>query len=112
MFNLLILFCVLILAAPLMATPIDHRPAFDKSVYQGTLWTQVNPWWVPNKPRQDYTFGGPNYARKVYPDAPVEYWREAMRETQRYGMTGWQFELVASTPGYGYTFLEVIKAAE
>ncbi len=91
----------------------DHRPAFDKSPYKGTLWTQVNPWWPPNKPRQFYPLGGPNYARKIYPGNPVSYWKEAMEETRKRGMTGWQFELVASAPGYGYNFKsEILKAAE
>lgn len=91
----------------------DYRPAFDKSGYRGTLWAQVNPWWVTNKPRQLYPQGGPNYARKIYPDNPVGYWKEAMHETQKYGMTGWQVELVARTPGFGYTFKnEILKAAE
>ncbi|MBS1372020.1 MAG: hypothetical protein HPZ91_18900 [Lentisphaeria bacterium] len=89
----------------------DLRPAFDKSPYRNTLWTQVNAWWKPNKQRQ-FDRCGPNYARKVYPDDPVAYWKEAIRETQRYGMTGWQFELTVATPNFGHTFLEVLQAAK
>ncbi len=104
---------VLLLAGQsLHAVGPDRRPKFDKSSYRGTLWTQVNPWWHPNKPRTGCPLGGPNYARKVYPDDPVAYWREAMAECKAKGMTGWQFELPVSAPGYGVTLKEAIKAAE
>ncbi len=101
-------------------TPKDLRPKFDKRAYCGTLWTHVNPWWKPNKPRTGCPLGGPNYARKLYPQNnalgyranSVGYWKEAMRECQAKGMTGWQFELVVHTPGYADTLKEAVQAAE
>lgn len=90
----------------------DLRPQFDKSSYLGTLWSQVNPWWAPNKPRTGCPLGGPNVARKIYPDDPVAYWRTAMEECKAKGMTGWQFELVTASPAYGNNLKDAIKAAE
>ena len=98
------------------------RPAFDKSAYRGTLWATVNPWFPPNKPRRgvpeagtEYNSnpqGGPNYARKVYPDEPVACWKEAMRECQAKGMTGWQFELTVHAPGFAVQLKQAVEAAE
>jgi hypothetical protein len=37
------LFILLATCAVNFAAAPDHRPKFDKSSYQGTVWSQVNP---------------------------------------------------------------------
>ena len=95
----------------LTGTPPDHRPPFDKSAYKNTLWTQVNPWWLPNKKRQ-FDQAGPNYAAKRYPESNYDAWKTAMAESRKYGMTGWQVELVLQTPSYGNIFNQIVRGAE
>lgn len=94
----------------------DMRPAFDKSGYKGTLWTQVNPWFPANKSRTLNPLGGPNYANKIYPGINdqfnIEAWKEAIKECQKYGMTGWQFELNAAAPGFAYQFKSIMQGAK
>ncbi|MBQ9771882.1 MAG: hypothetical protein IJW23_08675, partial [Lentisphaeria bacterium] len=94
----------------------DMRPAFDKSNYRGTLWTQVNPWFPANKSRTLNPLGGPNYARKIYPGINEVYnkeaWKEAIRESQQYGMTGWQFELNTGAPGFASQFKIILQGAK
>ena len=94
----------------------DMRPAFDKSGYKGTLWTQVNPWFPVNKARTLNPLGGPNYAAKVYHGINDQYdkeaWKEAIKECQKYGMTGWQFELNASAPGFAYHLKNILQGAK
>ena len=109
--------CFLVLwAGLLLSAAEDQRPAFDKSGHRGTLWTQVNPWFPVNRSRTFNPLGGPNYARKIYPGVNDNYnreaWKQAIQETQKYGMTGWQFELVASAPGFANVLKTVLKAAE
>ncbi len=94
-------------ALSLAAAP-DHRPPLDKSAYRGTVWSQVNPWWVPNKMRTNDK-GGPNYARKIYTLDNI--WGEAMTETAPLGLTGWQFELHVPAPGFAATFKVALDGA-
>ena len=111
-----ILYFLLLSASLILSAAEDQRPAFDKSGHRGTLWTQVNPWFPVNRSRTFNPLGGPNYARKVYPGVNDNYnweaWKQAIQETQKYGMTGWQFELVASAPGFANVLKTVLKAAE
>ena len=93
------------------ASPPDYRPKFDKSAYIRTAWTQVNPWWPPNKARRDDS-GGANYAYKIYSDNPIEYWGEAIQECVKYGLTGWQLELLTRGNGNAHEIKTILAAAK
>ena len=87
----------------------DYRPAFDKTPYRGTVWTQVNPWWGPSKERVDDS-GGPNYARMKHPDA--KRWGSAMKDSYHYGKINWQAELHVSAPAYANTMKGMMRQAK
>ena len=97
-----------ILTASFAAAP-DYRPAFDKTSYKGTVWTQVNPWWFPSKQRVDDS-GGPNYARMKHPGE--KQWGSAMTDSYHYGKVNWQVELHVSAPGFANGMKHMMQQAK
>lgn len=97
-----------ILTASFAAAP-DYRPAFDKTSYKGTVWTQVNPWWIPSKQRVDDS-GGPNYARMKHPGE--KQWGSAMTDSYHYGKVNWQVELHVSAPGFANGMKHMMQQAK
>ncbi len=95
MFRILLLFTLLGPLAPLRGQ--DLRPAFDKSAYRNTLWTQANPWFPPNMSRV-YRAGGPDYAMRRYSANAVDMWAEVARECQSRGLDGIQMEVMIHVP--------------
>ncbi len=75
----------------------DQRPAFDKSAYKNTMWTQANPWFPPNMDRV-FRAGGPDYAMKRYPANAVDMWAEVAKVAKSYGLTGIQMEVMIHVP--------------
>lgn len=69
----------------------DYRPPFDKSAYKGTVWTEANPWFLPNRSRT-HGWGGPDFAWKKFSDDPVTMWKEVAEVCKPYGITGIQLE--------------------
>ena len=103
----------LFLAGMIALTPFltigtsDFRPPLDKSGYEKTAWTQVNPWFPLDKARI-HAYGGPNYARKKYTGKNV--WGQGMLTCEQYGLTGWQVETM-EPQGYEATIKEMLKQA-
>lgn len=97
-----------ILTASFAAAP-DYRPAFDKTSYKGTVWTQVNPWWLPSKQRVDDS-GGPNYARMKHPKE--KQWEAPWADSYRYGKVNWQVELHVSAPGFANGMKHMMQQAK
>lgn len=95
-------------ALPALCAP-DYRPAFDKKPYQGTVWTQVNPWWHPSKQRIDDS-GGPNYARRKI--RPESEWGDAQKESYSYGRINWQVELNVPYSGHAHIFKQMMKQSK
>jgi len=74
------------------------RPAFDKSSYKGTVWSEANPWFRPSREsvnRTD-TFGGPDFAWHNFHDDGPEMWRQIADRYAQYGITGLQFEIMGN----------------
>lgn len=95
-------------ALPALCAP-DYRPAFDKTAYKGTVWTQVNPWWYPSKQRIDDS-GGPNYARMKHPKEME--WGSAQKDSYSYGKINWQVELNVPNTGFAHQFKQMIKQSK
>ena len=77
----------------------DHRPTFDKTPYIGTVWSQANPWWLPNKDRV-YGRGGPDFAWDRYPRDHVAMWKKVAERCHRYGITGLQMEIIVKNANF------------
>ncbi|MBP3393934.1 MAG: hypothetical protein J6M38_05400, partial [Lentisphaeria bacterium] len=99
---------IAMLALPTLSAP-DYRPAFDKKPYQGTVWTQVNPWWYPSKQRIDDS-GGPNYARRKF--RTESEWGEAQKDSYSYGKVNWQVELNVPNSGHAHHFKQMMKQSK
>ncbi len=100
--------CVFLGGSVFGASP-DFRPAFDKTAYRGTIWTQVNPWWHPGKQRVDDS-GGPNYAFKEH--RPYEEWGSAFADLCKDGTVNLQIELHVPAPGYANGMKIMMKQAK
>ncbi len=87
----------------------DLRPPLDKSDYQKTVWSHVNPWFPFDK-NPIYDLGGPNVAwQKYYGD---NIWGQGFLLLDEYGLDGLQVEInePASWGGHYRAMLNEAKA--
>ncbi len=77
----------------------DFRPPFDKTPYLKTVWSQANPWWLPNKDRR-HGRGGPDFAWDRYPHDEVAMWKQVAERCHGYGITGLQMEFIVTNAGF------------
>jgi len=79
----------------------NTRPPFDKSAYKKTVWSQANPWFLPNRSRT-HASGGPDFAWHQYPRDAVATWKKTAEVCKPYGLTGIQMEILINKQGIGY----------
>lgn len=76
-----------------------RRPAFDKSPYAKTVWSQANPWFPPNLSRTHHTPGGPDSSWWTLSSDARIMWRQVAEKMAPYGLTGLQMEITMLDDG-------------